>query len=249
MALINIGALRDFSVKPNETLLKQKPVLFKSSNNFNTLTEMSRSLDPRYFDLSESEDKRGLALKKLELTEGFEGFLGNLFKKTNEVYFLAWTWDFSGQAINQYPEEGVNPDDVIIKLKAGNVRKFIGEGINLFPKRKVKGGIAVRIMLWESDKNLRDFGKTLSETADSIQKSELNNLLALISTVTGVAGATVALVEKAALELAKIIGVILKANSNDYVDLFEGYYASDSDWNKGEDEYSGNSSKIVLNKY
>ena len=213
------------------------------------LKEITRTVEPDSFELITSNESRGLTLKSIFLTEGFEGMLGNLFNTTNEVYFIAWAWDLSGKSIILYPGEGFKPEDVMIRLKAGRLREFIGEGINLFPKRKIKGGLAIRIQIWESDQEIRNFGKTLEETANTIQNSQLNNLLSLISTASGVSGATITLIEQASIELAKLIGTILKANGNDYVDFFEGYYASDDTWVKEEEEYEGNSSKITLIKY
>ena len=248
MALIKSGNLNDFSVSPKESILQHKSY-FRNYKNFNVLQEITRTVEPDSFELIISNESRGLTLKSIFLTEGFEGMLGNLFNTTNEVYFIAWAWDLSGKSIILYPGEGFKPEDVMIRLKAGRLREFIGEGINLFPKRKIKGGLAIRIQIWESDQEIRNFGKTLEETANTIQNSQLNNLLSLISTASGVSGATITLIEQASIELAKLIGTILKANGNDYVDFFEGYYASDDTWVKEEEEYEGNSSKITLIKY
>ena len=248
MALIKSGNLYDFSVSPKESILQHKSY-FRNYKDFNMLKEVTRNIEPESFELITSQESRGLTLKSIFLTEGFEGMLGNLFHSTNEVYFIAWAWDLSGKPIVQYPGAGVKPENVLIRLKAGRLREFIGEGINLFPKRKVKGGLAIRIQLWESDQNVRNFGKTLEETATTIQNSQLSNLLSLISAASGVSGATITLIEQASIELAKLIGTVLQANGDDYVDFFEGYYASDDNWKKEEEEYEGNSSKITLMKY
>lgn len=248
MALIKSGSINDFNVKVKKKHQDKSPFL-KSIRTFSSLNEVSRAVEPDSFELITSSDQRGIAIKKLKLEKGFEGFLQNYLNPNNEVYFVAWVWDLSGQPIIQYPGANFNPEDVMIKLKVGKVREFIGEGINLFPKRKVTGGIAVRIQIWECDKEARDFGKAMSDVADSIKKSELNNLLSLISLGTGVSGATITLVKDAAIELTKVIGNILQANGDDYVDFFEGYYAADQDWTKGDDAYNANSSKITIKKY
>ena len=248
MALIKVGSINSFAVNAKEAATKERAFL-RGIRTFAELGEVSRDVPPNSFDLITSTNQRGLAIKNIKLTEGFEGFLLNLFNTTNEVYFAAWAWDLSGAPINQYPGASVNSQDVLIPLTVGKVREFIGQGINLFPKRLVKGGIAVRIQLWESDQDIRIFGKAMSDTADAIQKSTLNNLLSLISTATGVTGATIALVKEASIELAKIIGTILQSNGDDYVDFFEGYYAADQIWTVGNETYNGNSSVLTLNKY
>jgi len=248
MALIKVGSINSFAVTAKEAITKEKNFL-SGIRTFADLSEVSRKIAPNSFDLITSANQRGIGIKSITLTEGFRGFLGNLFDATNKVYFVAWAWDLSGESVNLYPGSGVEANEVLIPLKVGKLREFIGSGINLFPKRKIKGGIAVRIQIWESDQDIRTFGKVMADTADAIQKSELNNLLSLISIATGVTGATITLIKDASIELAKVIGTILQSNGDDYVDFFEGYYPSDQQWAPSNDSYNGNSSVLVLNKY
>jgi hypothetical protein len=139
MALIKVGSINSFAVTAKESVIEKKKFL-GSIRTFADLSEVSRDIAPNSFDLITSSDQRGLAIKSITLTEGFEGFLLNLFASTtNEVYFVAWAWDLSGEMINQYPGAKVEAKDVLIPLKVGKVREFIGSGINLFPKRVVKG--------------------------------------------------------------------------------------------------------------
>jgi len=247
MALIEVGTINNFSV----AVKKGKPELsmLESISTLSELKEVSGAVSEGTFELITSEEKRGVAIKSLKLQKGFEGFLSGIFNKTSEIYFIAWAWDLSGEPVNQYPGKDVDPKDVLITMKSGNLREFIGEGINLFPKRKVHGGIAIRIQIWESDDDIRNFGKAMSDTAAAIEGSNLNKVLSLVSTATGVSGATITLVKEAALELTKIIGTILQKNSNDYVDFFEGYYASDQSWQPGNELYDGNASALTLKKY
>ncbi len=196
-----------------------------------------------------TKDNRGLGLKAIKLLQGFEGFLQNLLNKDNEIYFLAWCWDLSGQPVFQYPAEGSQPESSIFKVRVGKLREFIGEGINLFPARQITAGLEVRVMVWESDQKSRDFGETLKTVVAGIRESKLNNLLNAISLVGGVPLVTVKMIEEAALELADIIGTCLKANSNDYVDLFAGYYPASGSWEKGEDISAGPACEITLSKF
>jgi hypothetical protein len=248
MSLIKIGSFSDFSISPKESILKTAPQL-ANINSFAEFSETSIETPINAFDYSVSNEARGIGLKRIHLDQGFGSFLGRLFDTTKDLYFVAWSWDLSGQPINLYPWSGVQSTDVLIKLKAGRVRDFIGTGINLFPKKNIKGGISIRIQLWESNQDLRNFGKAMVDTANSIDKSELNNLLLGISALTGVSGATLSLIEKASIELTKVIGTILKTDGDDYVDYFEGYYPVDLVWNIGDETYSGNSSEITLEKY
>jgi hypothetical protein len=248
MALIRSGSLYDFSIRAKPGVLDQKHYL-RNLKTFNALKEVSKILEPDSFELSTSNEQRGLILKSITLTECFEGILGNLFDKTNDVYFLCWVWDLSGNPIIQYPSAGYTPENALIRLKVGNLREFDGTGINLFPKRFIKGGLAIRIQIWESEQSSCNFEKILTKVSGVISKSELNRLISSISGAEAISANTINLIEQAYIELTKSINNILEENSNDYVDYYEGYFASDSAWSPGEDISLANSARIVLSKH
>lgn len=247
MSLIKVGSINTFAVSVSEVSRLKTPY-FKAIKSFSQLEQVSPSVQAETFNYILSEQSRGLAIKRLLLTKGFEGFLQKIFNPVNEIYFIAWAWDLSGGPIHMYPGTAVELKDVIIPMKVNNEREFIGEGINLFPKAKVKGGIAVRIQIWESDQGKRDFGETILKITNTLENSKLNNLLSLLA-MTGVSGATITSVKEASFELGKVIGEILKANGDDYVDFFEGYFASDQPWITGEETYKGLFSELTLTKY
>lgn len=247
MAIIKEGSIRHFSVDAPEVLKKEMPHL-KMVNKFSLLEQVSSKVRDEEFDYLESKEERGVGLKAIKLTKGFEGILEDLFNKKNEVYFLAWCWDLSGKPIHIYPGSAEEIGKLIIPMIENDVREFIGQGVNLFPKRKIKGGIAVRIQIWESDHKARENGRILEEVTNAINQSELNNLLTL-TLAGGVSAGTIPAITTAAFTLSQIIAKILKENSDDYVDFFEGYYAADQPWNVGEELVHGLNSEIVLNKY
>lgn len=248
MALIKIGSINNFRVTATTKAVEENSFL-ESITTFSELTEVSDVTPTDVFEFATSTDARGIAISSLKLNKGFQGFLSNLLNATNNIYFIAWAWDMSGQPINMYPGEGFESKDVLIPMKVGSVREFLGNGIPLFPKRVVKGGIAVRIQIWESDHSTRSLGETISESAEAIEKSELNKLLSVVSLAAGVSGASVTLIKNAAIELAKVVGTILKTNGDDYVDYFEGYYTADQEWQKHEEVYTGNASVLSIEKF
>jgi hypothetical protein len=248
MALITIGSINDFAVRAKPEAKSKMQVLGKIGK-IAELKELAENADPSDFEFVTSADPRGIALRSILLSEGFEGLLQNVFNPVNEVYFLAWAWDMSGMPVEFYPGLGADPDSVRFNVQVGKVSEFLGEGVNLFTKRRVKGGICLRVHLFESDQASRDFGKTLEQVADEISKSKLNNLLSLIASATGAPGATLALAKEAALELSKVIGIILKANGNDFVDFAEGYFPADKPWVIGEIHHPREFSEIKLSLY
>ena len=248
MAIITTGSLLDFSVEPTNKAFESLDSA-DQVDNFAVLAEVAREVPADVFRFAASHEARGLAVARLRLDKGFQSFLARLLHKTSDVYFLAWCWDMRGMPASIYPGSAADASSALIPMRGGDVREFIGAGAVLFPPRPVMAGLAVRIQIWESAKGTRDFGQTLSTVADAIQKSKLNSVLTLIATATGVASATVALVEQAALELAKVVGSVLLASSDDYVDFYEGYFPAIAPWTEGEVAYSGRASEIVLNRF
>lgn len=238
MALIQKGFMGELSAtntsKPN----------FKT---FSQLNEATRTIQPTSVKFIESAEERGMAISSIKLKKDFEDFLHNIFSHENELYIVSWAWDFSGEAPCFYPGKDAQPDDCIIPIQVDRPRDFVGAGRLLFPSRKVTAGLAIRIMLWESDKQARNFGKAMIEVANTIKTSKLTNILSLISAGTGITGATITTTAAAADELAQCIGLILQANSDDYVDCFEGYYPASAPWKTGTVAYKGYASEITLN--
>lgn len=248
MALITHGAFGDLTAAFTEPAIKARPSL-QRLRSFSMMREATRDAQPEPIVFPKSPEARGLALKSIMLTEGFEGLLQNVFNRTNEVYFTALAWDLSGSIVIQYPGSGATVESSIIPLQVGRLREFMGVGINLFPARSITAGITLRIQIWESDAKARNFGKTLEDIANTVKTSELNNLLSLIAAGAGGTVATLELIRKAAVELMFMVGSILKANSDDYVDFYEGYFPVSNTWGSGTETYSGHASEIQLTRF
>jgi hypothetical protein len=91
-----------------------------------TLEAATRLLQPLPLMFTHAYETRGLAVKSIKLKTRFDGLLGGVFNRTKKVYFLAWAWDYSGQPAETYPGQGMGADMCLIRLKAGNLREFIG---------------------------------------------------------------------------------------------------------------------------
>ncbi|MCE1199610.1 MAG: hypothetical protein LWW85_11625 [Marinilabiliales bacterium] len=241
MTCIHFGALSDFvpenhAARP--TLPPERAIMSAASPD--------QSAVP--FHPFVSEDPRGLALKSILLEENFDGF----FKRSgsvNQLYFIAWAWDLSGRPVSFYPGIGSEKGEFLIPVRVGHQREFLGEGINLFPKGPVTGGLALRIQIWESDGETRTLGEMITKIAQEVRKSRLSHLLSLISLTTGITGATLALLKDASIEVAGQVGSLLQENGDDFVDFFEGYFASDQPWRPGTERYEGVAARLTLHRY
>lgn len=246
MALIQTGSFDDLTASlelPIDRPVAKGRTRSITSGSFSDLAEVREDLKMGDVTFDTSPTPRGLTLSSIRLDKNFDSFL----QKKNEIYFLAWAWDLSGEPVYEYPGKGAEPGQYVIPIVAGNVREFIGSGILLFPSRVVTAGMGVRIMIWESDQKARALGETLTKVSAEVKKSKLNNLLSAIS-LAGPQLATLTLVKDAAIELAHVIGIILKANGDDYVDFYEGYFPVSERWTTGKKTYSGVGSSITLNR-
>lgn len=249
MALIEQGSFDQFAVSFKPPAF-EKADRVRGFETFRSVRQATRLVQSTPLDLEVSKTNCGLGLKSIKLHEDFGGFLQNFFDPKSNIYFLCWSWDLSGSPVTVYPGEGVPVEQVVIPMKPGKIREFIGTGILLHPARKITSGLAVRMNIWESDRNIRDVGKTFVDVAETIQNSKLNALLSLVTVSTGVPGVTVELIKQASLELTSVVGNILKANSDDYVDFFEGYYPASQSWISSEEETShGYACEITLKKF
>ena len=259
--LIKSGSLDNFSIRPTATefadyemsklLVKHKDVL-SNIKSYSALEQMSRSLAKESIPfVPEALTKfGGLGLESFTLYKGFEGIM-NLFNPQNEIFFVAWTWDLSGNEPYVYPGKDIEPGQWVSPVKKDDTVKFIGNGLNLYPKQEIKGGVGVHIEVWESDSDVRKAGETIKEVTSKIQESKLTQILTGIASANPTT-ATITAISQAVLELSNIIGDVLSKNSDDYVNLFEGYYDVDS-WTIGRDEYKNPVNdpicEIVLNKF
>jgi len=251
MAIIQKGSFDDLSVTFKEDAIANMANAhsLRQLNNLRLVQQASRSSQSHTLEISKSSNERGLALKSITLKKDFDGLIEKLFKDINnlwqnEIYLVAWVWDLSGKPPVLYPSPDLTGNfdlqKCIFSVNVSEERTFGGVGINLLGKREIVGGINVRIQILECDRNTSDLGKTMTEVANTVQNSGLSNLLKLISSGAGLVtgGVTIAtanLIAQGSADLASAVGRILQAKSDDYVDLFEGYYPVSYDWKPGQE--------------
>ena len=196
-----------------------------------------------------SNNSRGVSLKSIKLTKDF-GFFAGLFNPEVKIYFIAWSWDFSGGPIIQYPpaQLGFSPESLVLTLRAQEERSFLGTGVLLFPPRKVTAGINLCINLWQSTQDVRAIGTTLGSVAQTIQSSTLNHVLSTIAIASATPAAAVALATNASLELTNTLGTVLKTSNDQHLDLFQGTYDVTQAWTAGDDLNQGHGTEIVLTR-
>jgi len=101
----------------------------KSISTLAVMEEVSRSVDNYSVQLKRSKEARGLGLKSIHLNRSFEIFLANMFRTGNEIFFMTWSWDLSGEPVFIYPTLVSKPEEVIFRLQKGDTFEFMGTGI------------------------------------------------------------------------------------------------------------------------
>ena len=189
--LISKGSINDFTVRPT-VLTKLHQSSFQKQMGNNLYTKNIDGISPIIDEIEslpfESDTMVGeVFLKELTLRKNFEGTLANLFKPNttiNEVYFLVWSWDLSGNKFFTYPYKDTNVDEWIKPMKKNDTAKFMhGDGLPIFPKGEIKNGVGIHIEVWESDKDIRIAGEKILEVKETIDNSDLTKIITGLTTI------------------------------------------------------------------
>jgi hypothetical protein len=249
MPLFKVGNFNQIAVKFDQTAKVVKvshkdKVKFSRTLSLDALPELSFNIEPPSMDLAKSPNRWGLFLKTLSLYESFEGFIVNLFNSDNEIYFTSIAWDYTGKPPFVYPPKGAQGSHFLIPMKAQTSRRFVGDGVNIWPAQIVVGALNLVILVYECDSDVRAAGEILVDIHDKVGNSKLSKLIAAIaanpSLATGIA------IGEAVNELMGVIGNIMKRNGDDYVDLFEGSYGTDKPQTARVEKYDHEAAGIEL---
>jgi hypothetical protein len=167
-----------------------------------------------------TERKRGLALRAIRLNRGSEGWIRNVFRSTNELFYISTAMDFSGKDPVVFPMKKEDADEAWIPLKEGQTYEFtLGEGAPIYPERPIVSGIAVAITVAESDGELQHAGEVMEKAADAVKTD--GGIAKIVKKIAENPGAFAAdVVLGAVLEAGKVVGTVLKANRNEHIAFF-----------------------------
>lgn len=238
-----IGA--SFVEKPQLRKVKHRlPDAATLTFSTDAISEVSYKLQIPKLDLVKSQNKWGLYLKKLTLYKSFIFFLANFLGKKNDIYLTSFAWDYSGNSPIVYPPPATDASAFVIPMKKNETRKFIGDGVAIWPPQHVVGALNVVIIVYECDKNIRMLGQRLVDIHEAVSKSRLASLLVAISSAPALAAGIA--VGNAVSELVGVIGKIMKNDQDDYVDLFEGSYGTDKQQTSRKEKYDQDAAGIEL---
>jgi hypothetical protein len=223
LAIIKVGNFEDVGVKP-KALAGGSSLRLPRSMSLAASRQLSDEIEVKGMDLVRSKEPWALYLKRLTLHRGFEGFLSAVFNRTNEIYFVAFAWDYSGRKPKVFPYTTLEPAEYVLKMRKGQTRDFVGDGVALWPARRVSGALNVIIMVYESDREIQRSGEVIESIHTAVDKSTLTNLVTAIAANPAIA--TARAISAAVKDLIDSVGKIMKKNKNDVVELFEGSYGT-----------------------
>jgi hypothetical protein len=193
-------------------------------------TERIRARQPGLTE--EAKPTRGLALRELTLKRSYEGWSSGLFhrNKENEIFFITTAFDMSGNPPQSYPEKPEDAENVWIPLAAGETYHFsLGVGMPLWGPKPLTGGLAIAIIVGESDKKSKQVGEHIKEAADAFKSDDsisafLGKLVASPASIP--ADVIFGVLGKA----ASTAGSILANNNHEHVGLFRGLFPAKGSW-------------------
>ena len=191
---------------------------------------------------------RGLALRELTLKRSYEGWFSTLFRrnKENEIFFITTAFDMSGDPAQSYPEKPEDADNVWVPLVAGETYRFsLGVGMPIWGPKPLTGGIAVAIIVGESDEKSQQAGQHIKAAADAFKSDDsISGFLGkLVTNPTSIpADVVFGVLGKA----ASAAGAILADNHHEHVGLFRGLFPAKANWSdKLEEAQRGASVRLV----
>lgn len=183
-----------------------------------------------------------LYLKSLRLLDDFDFSLFG--SATNELHVAAVSWDLSGNPPMVFPSSEVDALKGVYSTRPGEQIDFVGDGLMLWPQRKVVGGLYVRLMILENDDDVRTIGQRLSELRGVVAQHELATSLAALA--AGPTGVMINAVVQAAASLAGVIGAVMQQDGDDLVALFDGTYGAELVGESRRDVYTQAGASIDL---
>jgi hypothetical protein len=208
------------------------------------VSERSKGFGGDEIEFPKSYQPRGLALRSLTVTGNWDGLWGWL-KGREQIYFITVAVDLSGTPPTVMPPKELQKN-LIHEVHPGETISFtLGEGAPIFFPRTVVGGLAVFILIAESDGDLRHVGETMKKVHDDLTKNEgsvMDKLLKLIRNPAKTLADEVLIAASAAMAP---IATVLSETSDENVGVVQGLFKANSDWSDQlEQTWSGGS--VVL---
>ncbi|MCU1657820.1 MAG: hypothetical protein JWO57_2476 [Pseudonocardiales bacterium] len=242
VALFNVST--GVTLEASATLSAEVRKQLAGHETLSVLGKHDAPAEPENYVYQESAGPRGTMLESLTLRKEAQSLMKRLFSSRSRIYVLSWAWHIDkNDPIMMVPQPGTK--EIMFKLRADESRRFLGDGLPIFPPRPVRGGIGLNVQVWESKQKVRERGETLIDINRAIKTSNLYDALAVAAAAATATPAMLAFGPLAA-SLVDSVGAILRGRGDEYLDVFAGFYGTNYSWGQQE-KFTGTGVEVALN--
>lgn len=210
------------------------------------VSERSLGFDGEEIEFPRSYEPRGLALKSLTVKGNWDGIWGWLTNR-QQIYFITAAVDLSGKPPTVMPPVELQKNLIHQVHRNETISFTLGEGAPIFFPRTVVGGLAVFIMIAESDGDLRHVGETMKKVHEDLTKNEGSVMSKLLKLIKNPGKTLADEVLIAASAILAPVGTVLSETRDDNVGVVQGLFKANSDWS-GQLEQAWSSGSVVLSE-
>ncbi|MDT8912353.1 hypothetical protein [Amycolatopsis sp. PS_44_ISF1] len=221
MPLISSGAYDRFSATASGPAATEYGL--DDVQSFAVLREVTRPLQPVPLSFAATAEPVGLDLTEVHLTSGCRVMLRRVGDPELPLHVLAWWWDLGGGGPHVVgARDAADEPRWSLEVAADGTRTGTTE-LPLVPPRRLVGGVAVRVILWQTTPAV-PAARITGEVEEAMRHTKLNGMLDLLRDRSGTSMHTVGLVREAATALGGEIAPVLRGLCTDYLDFYEGLY-------------------------
>lgn len=194
---------------------------------------MSRNV----IEYPKSSRARGLAIRSFSISRAFEKFLW--WETGSDMYFATIAFDLSGEKPTLLPPADVKASQFVYAMKSGDTIDFrLGQGAPVFYPRQLTGGLALYMMVFESDRNTEHLGEVMKKVHEDLDADDsvVSKIKEMLKNPAGGIAQQILGVATAAMQP---IATVLTNRGDKFVAPFQGYFPAIGAWDRLSDARNG----------
>lgn len=132
-------------------------------------------------DLKKSSGSWALFLSEITLHPNAGSFINQFIGRAEHVHYVSLCWDLSGASPTIYPHLNFKNNKLPIELRAAETHQFKGEGLNLFPDKKVVDSLNMALFIFKNKKTDQSIDAIFDTLERLVNNSQLRQELSKIT--------------------------------------------------------------------